>query len=1066
MDSSLDFLLNDVKIPKFDDSYDLLNPPFQAGPLNYVNFGSQLPKIQDYEPDVLRFEITPPTMMMEPVRDVITGEIESYHDTPIASVAADDSSINRPISSIDDYHRGAATGVAFTPGGFAQKAIADPAELPQFLLALETGTNLLSTPLSEETLQAQDGSLPDLPDLPTINPTAAPQASKQQITDQIKSYAIKDDWDHKKFATEVPNPSLTFPFPLDPFQIRSMYRLEQGQTVFVAAPTSAGKTTVAQYAIALARSHKMKTLYTSPIKALSNQKFRDLQKQFDDVGILTGDVSINRDASCLIMTTEILRSMLYHGADILRDVECVIFDECHYISNDERGVVWEESIILLPFHINMVFLSATVPNAMEIADWIGRTKQRMVYVEEQRFRPVPLEHLLYTGGYELYPVSKPGCGVDQLEYLYACNSLTHEENPFGQYNPFFWNDFIETIKKANLMPILIFCFKQKMCEDLADIVKHECFLTKQEQYHVKGFCRRALSRLNKEDRDLPQIQKTFELLENGIGIHHGGILPILKEIVEILLADGYIKILFCTSTFAMGINVPARSCAFVSLEKYNGKEVASLTSTEYVQMSGRAGRRGLDSVGTSVILCFDQVPDFQYLTSLFQGKTEALQSQFKLKFNTILNLLRVRDIQMVDLLRRSLSANLIQSMMPQLVQQLNDTKQELSNLPPIECMIQDIEDMTNFGYNIDEMKNINQWLLDQVDNRSILKQMTKGRVVFLLNEKPQLVCVREVINDEKIAGIDKTGERIIFSTNEIGAIFAKPTKSQERKNEEDIKRMLINFNEPPLIWTKVIATSDFDFAQASNELIKYYDAVRSSPCANCSLLKSHLCTYNKQQELLDRKEELEHQMHDESLAFKPLLDAHIDVLRELEYINNENILLLKGRVSIEITTVHEILATEILFSGVFENLPPEECAALCSCLCCEGVYSYEEQRILPPNIPDALDTCYNIADDLQKKQAMFGVLDFQDDFSEKNVNPVLCHVVYEWALGSSFSQITDYTDVAEGIIVRTINRVNECLRDFSNAAKLMGHMALSEKFSLATELVKRDIIFASSLYFE
>lgn len=1066
MEDSLDFLLDEVKVPKFDDRYDLLNPPFQAGPLNYVNFGNVLQENQKYEPDVLRFDITAPTMILDPERNVVTGEIESFHDFSIASVAADDTSINRPISSIDDYHKGASTGVAFTPGGIAQKSIADPAELPEFLLALETGTNLLSTPLSKETLQANDGPLPELPNLPSINPTTAPQAAKQELTDQIKSYAIKDTWDISQFPTEVPNPALTFPYPLDPFQIRSMYRLELGQTVFVAAPTSAGKTTVAQYAIALARSHKMKTLYTSPIKALSNQKFRDLQKQFNDVGILTGDVSINRDASCLIMTTEILRSMLYHGADLLRDVECVIFDECHYISNDERGVVWEESIILLPYHINMVFLSATVPNAMEIADWIGRTKQRMVYVQDHRSRPVPLEHMLFTGNDQIYPVSRVAMPFDQLQMLMAQNSIPIDQNPFGQFDPHFWNNFINIIKSRNFLPILIFCFSQRMCEELAEVVKFETFLNKAEQAHIRGFCRRALSRLNPEDRELPQIQRIFGYLENGIGIHHGGILPIIKETVEILLADGYIKVLFCTSTFAMGINVPARSCAFVSLEKYNGKEMAQLTATEYVQMSGRAGRRGLDTVGTSIILCFDKVPEQNYLVSLFKGGSEPLQSQFKLKFNTILNLLRVRDIKMVDLLRRSLSANLIQSMMPKLVAELNDTKQELSNLPPIDCMLQDIEDMTNFGYNIEAMKDTNRWLLDQIDSRSLIKQLQKGRVVFLLNEKPQLVVVREVIGEGKVAGIDKTGERIVFSSEQVGAIFAKPTKSQERMSDEDAKRMLLNYSEQPLSWTKVMATGDFEFAQASNDLIKYYEAVRASPCANCSLLQTHLSVYDREQMLLDKKEELEHQMHDESLAFKPLLDAHINMLREMGYINNENVLLLKGRVSIEINSVHEILATEILFAGIFNPLTPEECAALCSCLCSEGINSPDDNIIYPGNLKDTLEDVYKIADNLEITMGQMGVMDTIENFSLRSVNPALCFVVHEWACGKSFAHATAYTELAEGTIVRVINRVNEALRDFSNASKLIGYMELAEKFEYAAQMVKRDIIFTSSLYIE
>ena len=196
---------------------------------------------------------------------------------------------------------------------------------------------------------------------------------------------------------EVPEPAHAFPFALDGFQKEAVYRLERGECVFVAAHTSAGKTVVAEYAFALATKHCTRAIYTSPIKTISNQKFRDFGKQFD-VGLLTGDVSIKPDAPCLIMTTEILRSMLYRGADLIRDVEWVIFDEVHYVNDAERGVVWEEVIIMLPAHVGLVLLSATVPNVWEFADWVGRTKRKKVFVTGTVKRPVPLEHVLYFGG--------------------------------------------------------------------------------------------------------------------------------------------------------------------------------------------------------------------------------------------------------------------------------------------------------------------------------------------------------------------------------------------------------------------------------------------------------------------------------------------------------------------------------------------------------------------------------------------------------------------------------------------------------------------------------------------
>ena len=199
------------------------------------------------------------------------------------------------------------------------------------------------------------------------------------------------------FHQQVPQMAFQWPFELDTFQKQAVLKLEQAESVFVAAHTSAGKTVVAEYAIALSQKHMTRTIYTSPIKALSNQKFRDFKDTFNDVGLVTGDIQINPAATCLIMTTEILRSMLYNGSDIIRDLEWVVFDEVHYINDPERGVVWEEVLILLPEHVGIIMLSATVPNTLEFADWVGRTKKKKIWVISTPKRPVPLEHYLYTG---------------------------------------------------------------------------------------------------------------------------------------------------------------------------------------------------------------------------------------------------------------------------------------------------------------------------------------------------------------------------------------------------------------------------------------------------------------------------------------------------------------------------------------------------------------------------------------------------------------------------------------------------------------------------------------------
>ncbi|KAJ2796962.1 Antiviral helicase ski2, partial [Coemansia guatemalensis] len=248
---------------------------------------------------------------------------------------------------------------------------------------------------------SERGGLNEIDQLVTIPAATGPSTASTQQALSKKTWAHMIDVaaGFANFHQLVPKLARDFPFELDVFQKRAVYHLERGDSVFVAAHTSAGKTVVAEYAVALSQMHLTKTIYTSPIKALSNQKFNDFSQTFgeDNVGILTGDVKIRPEAPCLIMTTEVLKNMLYRGADVLRDVEFVVFDECHYVNDLERGVVWEEVIIMLPRHVSIILLSATVPNTREFAEWVGRTKRRDIYVINTTKRPVPLEHYLYVG---------------------------------------------------------------------------------------------------------------------------------------------------------------------------------------------------------------------------------------------------------------------------------------------------------------------------------------------------------------------------------------------------------------------------------------------------------------------------------------------------------------------------------------------------------------------------------------------------------------------------------------------------------------------------------------------
>ena len=597
---------------------------------------------------------------------------------------------------------------------------------------------------------------------PSLEPRGQLLAGASQKKGKEWAHLVDVNKEITNFYDLVPDMAREYPFELDTFQKEAVYHLENGDSVFVAAHTSAGKTVVAEYAIALAAKHMTKAIYTSPIKALSNQKFRDFRHTFDDVGILTGDVQINPEASCLIMTTEILRSMLYRGADLIRDVEFVIFDEVHYVNDLERGVVWEEVIIMLPEHVTLILLSATVPNTYEFASWIGRTKKKDIYVISTPKRPVPLEHYLWAGKsmHKIVDSNKNFLekgwkeandilsGRDKIREQKALENQATRGNhgdrggrgqrgnqrggqrgvqrgggpqrggpQRGRGQPAtrgsgniartgrgggrttaaqdrnVWVHLVHHLRKENLLPACIFVFSKKRCEENADSLSNQDFCNASDKSAIHMMIEKSLARLKPEDRVLPQIRRVRELLSRGIGVHHGGLLPIIKEIVEILFARGLVKVLFATETFAMGLNLPTRTVVFSGFRKHDGRSFRDLLPGEYTQMAGRAGRRGLDTVGYVLLVTQGRVeaPPVASLRKMIMGDPTKLRSQFRLTYNMILNLLRVEALKIEEMIKRSFSENATQALLPEHQKQVELSEASLAKIKREPCAICDID---------------------------------------------------------------------------------------------------------------------------------------------------------------------------------------------------------------------------------------------------------------------------------------------------------------------------------------------------------------------------------------
>ncbi|XP_034112849.1 helicase SKI2W [Drosophila albomicans] len=618
---------------------------------------------------------------------------------------------------------------------------------------LELTRNAESTPKSPSSVPQRDLQFPaefkDVDDeimkadlQPVLNISTTTKSFSSDWAEMIDmSQPIND------FKQQIPCPAIEFPFELDVFQQQAILKLEQRQYVFVAAHTSAGKTVVAEYAIAMSKRDLTRTIYTSPIKALSNQKYRDFRKTFKDVGLITGDLQIEPTASCLIMTTEILRSMLYCGSDITRDLEYVIFDEVHYINNPERGHVWEEIIILLPDHVNIIMLSATVPNTMELADWVGSTKKRKVYVISTLKRPVPLMHYLYTGAGgksrdDMFLLVDAQGRYLQGNYEKAVERKKEMSSKSGggpsnyinsKQEQYIWTGLIDFLKRNNKMPVVAFTLSRNRCDQNVVALKSVDLNTAKEKGAVQKFFLQCLAKLKPPDRTIPQVLALKDALERGIGVHHSGILPILKEIVEMLFQNGLVKLLFATETFAMGVNMPARTVIFDSHKKFDGSEMRNLKPGEYIQMAGRAGRRGHDENGTVILMCKTSVPPSMELRPMILGLPEKLQSQFILRYAVILTCLRIESIKVEDIMQFSFKEFKQKLQQPAQQKLLRLAEDKFAMLPALGAHL----DKLVFFYD----KSVEYWQEKQrimkfiVTQAKIQKELKVGRIIVVTHGK-------------------------------------------------------------------------------------------------------------------------------------------------------------------------------------------------------------------------------------------------------------------------------------------------------------------------------------------
>ncbi|KAI0816866.1 antiviral helicase [Trametes gibbosa] len=966
--------------------------------------------------------------------------------------------------------------------------------------------------------------------------------SRLELRHQVRhQVAVPPGYPYIPIANHVPpeKPAREYKFVLDPFQEVSVHAIQRNESVLVSAHTSAGKTVVAEYAIAQCLQQKQRVIYTSPIKALSNQKYREMLAEFGDVGLMTGDVTINPSATCLVMTTEILRSMLYRGSEIMREVAWVIFDEIHYMRDKERGVVWEETIILLPHTVRYVFLSATIPNAMQFAEWICKSHEQPCHVVYTDFRPTPLQHYLFpAGGEGIYLVVNEKSEFREDNFTKAMGMLQERvgDDPadpkagkgkkgkikkgMEKKGSSDIQKIVKMIMSKNYNPVIVFAFSKRECESLALTLSKVEFNSTDEQDLVANIFTNAIDNLAPDDRQLPQIANLLPLLKRGIGIHHGGLLPILKEVIEILFQEGLIKVLFATETFSIGLNMPAKTVVFTAVRKFDGREFRNLSSGEYIQMSGRAGRRGLDDRGVVIMMC-DEKLEPAAAKQMIKGEADRLDSAFHLGYNMVLNLMKVEGISPEFMLERcfyqfqhNADVPVIEGELQKeeemkdaivvpdeaLVASYYDYRQQLDQMAadfravithPNYCLpflqpgrlVQVKYQKLDFGWGVivnyqkrlppknrpgpkpEEVPAHEQYIVDVLLYCTKGSTLPKDRNTTTPTPGGVLPCPAGRGGEPLVVPVLLS---TLDSVSRLRIVMPKDLRPLQQR-ETTWKAILEVQSRLPTGIPLLDPVIDMKVTDAKfKELVQKIDTLEkkmfSSPLHSDPRLPELYTLYAKKQEHQARIRELKKRVQATlDVLQMEELKCRKRVLRRLGFTNASDIVDMKGRVACEISTGDELLLTELIFNGVFNTLTPEQCAGLLSC------FVFTEKSEQMTKLKEELAAPLRVMQEIARRIAKVSKeskLPVNEDEYVQSFKVELMDAVVQWCRGASFSDICKLTDQFEGSLIRVFRRLQELIRQMAQAAKVIGNSELQQKFEKASEMLERpnSVIFCSSLY--
>jgi len=874
-----------------------------------------------------------------------------------------------------------------------------------------------------------------------------------------------------------------YPFGLDPFQVQACDALARGESVLVAAPTGSGKTVVGEFAVDLALQRGRKCFYTTPIKALSNQKYRDLVERYgeESVGLLTGDNTINGDASVVVMTTEVLRNMLYAGSGTLKELAFVVMDEVHYLADRFRGAVWEEVIIHLPDSVTLVALSATVSNAEEFGAWIATVRGKTEVIVSEH-RPVPLWQQVMSGRqiHDLFADDEHRRVNPELQRMardeesqrrmrgHRPKRGERRGRPPGVPSR---RDVVEALRHREMLPAIYFVFSRAGCDGaVRQLLQSGVRLTEpQRADEIRTLVEQRTAHLTDEDLRVLEFGDFLDGLQRGFAAHHAGLLPVFKEIVEDLFAAGLVMCVFATETLALGVNMPARTVVIEKMTKWNGETHAEITPSEYTQLTGRAGRRGIDVEGDAVVL-WQPGFDPQALAGLASTRTYPLRSSFSPTYNMAVNLVRQMGRHTArEVLETSFAQFQADRAVVGLARQLRKNEEALAGYADaMSCHLGDFTEYASIRRGLSDREK--QLARDDTSSRRALvsralEQLELGDVVRLPGGGRRSGRIGVVIERGRQSGFEGARPVVLTEDRQVRKFapsdFVDPPEAIERlrlpkgfrsRDTQARKALALRLREieaPPRQRQRQGAAAE------DETLVALRSQLRAHPCHSCNEREDHARWAERWHRLHRETQALQRRVNDRTGSIARTFDRVVALLDEIGYLDGDTVTADGERLT-RLYTEMDLVAAEALRQGLWRGLTPAELAAAVS------VLVYEARRDLgtPPKTPGgagrtAIEETLRLAWDLSALERDHRLSALRDP------DAGFAWAAYRWASGHRLEAVLTESELAAGDFVRWCKQLIDLLGQVANAAAtsaVPGDDAVTASARTAIGALRRGVV--------